>query len=61
MRDVSAGEIVRVHLLAVRIDFAFDEETGTGDAGAAPDYVGGLIVVPGCGFGEDAGCFGGGG
>ena len=61
VRDVCAGEVVRVHLLAVRVKFAFYEEVRMGDAGAAPDYVGGLVVVPCCCFGDGAGCFCGGG
>ena len=61
MGYVRAREVVAVHLLAVGGEFGFYEEAGAAGAGAAPDDVGGLVVVPCCGFREDAGGFGGGG
>ena len=57
MGYVRAREVVAVHLLLVGGEFGFDEEAWAAGAGAAPDDVGRLVVVPCCSFGEDAGGF----
>lgn len=61
MSDVRGGEIVGLELGLEDRDRGINEEAWVGGARAGPDYVGRGVVVPGCGLGEDAIRFRGGG
>ena len=61
MREVGRCPEVDVHLLAHSLDRSVEEKRGDGGAGVRPDDLGRLAIIPGSGFGEDAGVFGGGG
>lgn len=56
--DIRRGEVVGVHLVVKSGEGGVDKEARDRDAGAAPDYGRGAVIVPGCGFIDDAGGFG---
>ena len=61
MGDVGGGEVVCVHLVGELGSGGVDEESWMRRTGAAPDDVGGLVIVPCCCGGKDVSTRGRGG
>lgn len=61
MGDIEGGEVVGFEVRLVRGDRSIDEEGGVARAGATPHNIWRAVVVPRCGFRQDAGGFGRGG
>lgn len=54
VRDTDGGEVIHVYLLLVNLQRRVDEETWDARAGATPDYVRRLAIIPLRCFGEDS-------
>lgn len=54
---VGGRKIVAIYLLFEDGGWEVDEEAWAGRAGAAPEYVRGLGIIPFCGFADYTGCF----
>ena len=61
MGAVGRGEVVGVNLLLQHRLWEIDKETWARGASNAPEYIGRLGIVPGCGFANYSGRFSGGG